>query len=139
MENSTQKDVLGWRLEHQEIFILVLEDELVDKRILLLLVYNGLNILLLLTARPALNNLQSRVSVLFIVGKHEIIQSKLLLWVFEAIRVDRLVVLDLKVAVNRLCELNNGQVLLREHVGFRHTNGVVPRVFSQAVHQMLEF
>lgn len=139
MENSTQKDVLGWRLEHQEIFILVLEDELVDEGILLLFVYNGLNILLLLTARPALNDLQSRVSVLFIVGKHEIIQSKLLLWVFEAIRVDRLVVLDLKVAVNRLCELNNRQVLLREHVGLRHTNGVVPRVFSQAVHQMLEF
>ena len=78
------------------------------------------------------------VCELLIVSKHEVVEGERFLFVFKAVRVNRLVVLDLKVALNRLGKLDQRQALLGEHVWLSNTNGIVPVVLTEAVHQVFE-
>ena len=72
----SEQDVEMWWLEHEEVLVLILEYELVDERILLLLVQILAQLLHVLMTAAILEHLQSGIGVFAIITEDEVAQCK---------------------------------------------------------------
>lgn len=123
-------------LEDQKVLVLVLEDELVDERILLQAFQLLLELLHVEVAASIRQDFQSSIGYRFIVTEDEVPQGHVR--VRELVRRQRLIVLHFEVSMDRLGELYQWEAPSRKHVWLSDSDGVVLLVFLQAVHQVLK-